>query len=240
MNVRERLAAARKKGPAYVVRKTVVVPLRALRNVLTLAFLKSLPRKTFSFDGVALPYEYQLYNTTWQNERVVEVPIGKYVLRVAGPKARILEVGNTMKHYFPHDGAVVDKYEVAPGVINADAAELALDKKYDLILSVSTIEHVGFDEEVKDPQKIRRALEVLAKHLDKGGRMFVTMPLGYNPSLDDDIRNGRLPFTRAVYMRRMNAKNEWKQVEALAWGEVHYGHPFPCANWIIVGIIEKP
>jgi hypothetical protein len=38
---------------------------------------------------------------------------------------------------------VLDKYEQAPGVINEDVVSFSPPQKYDLIVSVSTLEHVG-------------------------------------------------------------------------------------------------
>ena len=51
-------------------------------------------------------------------------------------------------------------------------------QKYDLIVSVSTLEHVGWDEEVKDPLKIIRALENLKNNcLTQDGEIVATIPL---------------------------------------------------------------
>jgi len=53
------------------------------------------------------------------------------------------------------------------------------------IVSISTIEHVGWDETPRDPKKIPLALENLAtKCLAPGGEIVVTLPIGYNTYLD--------------------------------------------------------
>ena len=53
------------------------------------------------------------------------------------------------------------------------------------IVSISTIEHVGWDETPRDPNKIPRALENLTTRcLAPGGEIVVTLPIGYNTYLD--------------------------------------------------------
>ena len=69
----------------------------------------------------------------------------------------MLEVGNVLGHYVPVEHLVVDKYEQAPGVLNDDVADLDLGRQFDLVLAVSTLEHVGLDEETRDPDKPRHA-----------------------------------------------------------------------------------
>ena len=89
------------------------------------------------------------YNYTWLNERAVETALAFEVLRDHAGQD-VLEIGNVMSQYVSVDHLVVDKYEHAPGVVNADVVDLHLDAKFDLILAVSTLEHVGLDEETLD------------------------------------------------------------------------------------------
>jgi hypothetical protein len=76
-------------------------------------------------------------------------------------------VGNVLSHYFSVNHDVVDKYEKAEGVINRDIIDFHPSKEYDLIISISTLEHVGWDEDISDhkilhdPSKILRAIENL-------------------------------------------------------------------------------
>jgi len=93
------------------------------------------------------------------------------------PDERILEVGNVLAHYYPHQHDVLDKYEQAPGVMNGDVVDFRPGKLYDLIVSISTLEHVGWDEEPRDPLKFLRGVEHLTTLLAPGGRMLVTLPI---------------------------------------------------------------
>ncbi len=193
---------------------------------------------TFEFAGRSYPYCVHLHNRSWRNERIVEVPI-VWAEIAARPGARILEIGNVAAHYqrFRHD--TLDKYEPFPGVVNEDIVEFRAVRPYDLVVSVSTLEHVGFDEEVRDPAKSLRVVEAI-RRLAPGGLAVITVPLGYNPDLDAHLDSGRLRFDRTGCLKRVSAANAW--VEA-SWGDVRgppYGRPFPNANALRVGWLDGP
>jgi hypothetical protein len=82
-------------------------------------------RKTFTFNGKTYYYFVHKYNTTWKNERAVEVPIIWDIVREHYRwEKRVLEVGNVLSHYFRVFHGVLDKYEVAEGVIKSGRGRL--------------------------------------------------------------------------------------------------------------------
>jgi hypothetical protein len=197
-------------------------------------------RRTFELDGRTYRYHWGRYHTTWRTERAVELPVVWDAVR-AHPPSRVLEVGNVLAHYYPVRHAVVDKYERADGVINRDVVDLRPERDYDLIVSISTLEHVGFDEPQgdRDPEKILRAVDALSACLSPRGRMLVTLPFGYNPHLDRLLDQGGLPLTRCSCMRRVSSDNRWAQA---AWDEVRgadYDRPYRCANALVIGVIDQ-
>ena len=101
-------------------------------------YYKFLKRGSFMFQGEKLNYFYYPYNATWRNERIIEIPIIWKSAR--NFKGKILEVGNVLSYYFPVNHDILDKYEKAKGVINKDILDLDEDNKYDLIVSISTLE----------------------------------------------------------------------------------------------------
>ena len=114
--------------------------------------------KELLFHGLSHEYFYNSYNFTWCNERIVEVPIIMRFIEEAGNK-RILEVGNVLSHYVAHDHDVVDKYERSSMIINEDIAHFRSEKPYDLIVSISTLEHIGWDEsDSRNPERLSRHL----------------------------------------------------------------------------------
>lgn len=119
------------------------------------------------------------YNSTASNERAIELPIAFDF--IAG-HTNVLEVGNVLGHYQDRTWACVDKYEQAPGVTNLDVLDIS--GTYDRIVSVSTIEHVGWDEPTRDPAKAIRAITHLRSLLAPGGALLITIPTGWNSFLD--------------------------------------------------------
>jgi hypothetical protein len=139
-----------------------------------------------------------------------------------------------MGHYLPGHHTVVDKYEAGPGVLNVDVADLDLGSKFDLILSISTLEHVGLDEDEVDPEKPGRALESLKALLAPGGLLWVTVPVGYNTELDERLRSGAYGFTQLRALRRSDKSNVWRQVPVDdVWG-VSYDRLLYTAHGLIV------
>lgn len=192
--------------------------------------------KTFIFNGHSYPYLYHFCNRTWKNERGVEIPIFREIL-LRHQTARVLEVGNVLSHYFPIQHDVVDKYEVAPAVINQDIVEFAPTKRYDLILSISTLEHVGWDEEPREPEKMLRAIEHLRNRcLAPGGQIVASLPIGYNRFFDGLLREGKSPFTSQQFLKRISHRNYWVESNWEQCRDVPYGRFV--AHAIVIGTIE--
>ena len=172
---------------------------------------------------------------TWATERCIEIPIAQSY-REQHAANRVLEVGNVLSHYFPATHDILDKYERGPGIINEDIIGFATPKQYDLILSISTFEHIGFDDEATESsrQKIKSAISTCLKQLlAPGGKLVLTVPLGYNPELDAMVRSGELNSTHEFYLRRVQ-KLDWvtsTKAEAL---KCRFRTPFPYANAILV------
>jgi SAM-dependent methyltransferase len=145
------------------------------------------------------------HGLTWLTERAVEVPVAQRLLeRHRGE--RVLELGNVLSHYMPIGHEIVDKYERAPDVRNLDVLDLPAEPEYDLVIAISTLEHVGRDETPSEPAHAVRALERLRGVLRPGGRLFVTVPVGYNPELDAALADG-------PYELRAMRRAPWREVD---------------------------
>lgn len=190
-------------------------------------------QREFSLQGRSYRYHAGRYNEAWRNERTIEVPVILAALRDR-PAARVLELGNVLAHYGITGHMVVDKYERAPGVINRDVLELEDPDGFDLIVSISTLEHTGFEEEVSEPEKPAVVMAHLAGLLRPGGRLLVTFPLGYNSSLDALVRSGDSRFGELRFLRRCSRDNRWEETRLDQLARVRYGAPFPAANAVVV------
>jgi SAM-dependent methyltransferase len=173
------------------------------------------------------------------SERIVEVPfVLQYVSGAAG--AEILEVGNVLHRFvnFPHE--VLDKYEQAPGVMNADAESFNPGRRYDLIVSVSTLEHIGFDEFPREAGKLSRAIHNLQRLLKPGGVLVFTCPLGYNPELDALLSSSSLLAKRQFFVRRISILNLWTQVTLMEGSRHRYAGEFRFASSLALVELGPP
>jgi hypothetical protein len=201
-------------------------------------------KKCFTFQNESYKYFHHRYNATWKNERTVEIPIAWQIIKKYVNK-NVLEVGNVLSNYFPVNHDIIDKYEHAKNVINQDAIDFQTTKRYDLIISISTLEHVGWDENPGDhkilykPDKILRVMANLGKLLTPKGIMVITVPLGYNHDLDELLRSNQVRFKKRFCLKRISKDNKWSEV---AWEDIEnikYNSPFPAANGLLIGIVEK-
>jgi hypothetical protein len=224
--------ALAEKGFFYVARLAAlwaVFPLWQLYHQL-------FPRK-FTFGSARYPYFFAKYNFTWSNERAVEIPI--VWAEVRGCRGgRVLEVGNVLSHYFAVDHEVIDKFERGSAVRNEDVATFRSPHRYDLIVSISTLEHVGWDEEPRDPGKIPRAVANLRDHLAPGGRLVATLALGYNRVLDGLVAAGALPFSRCHFLKR-EGLTTWTEADWPAVAGSVYGERWPGAQGVVIGVVER-
>jgi hypothetical protein len=196
-------------------------------------------RGGFTVDGLRLPYFRIRYFRpdvgvwSWHTERVVEMRLVERFVR--GRAGKGLEVGNVMARYL--DGperVVVDKYEQSPGVLNVDVMDYWPGVTFDWIVACSTLEHVGWDESCVEPDKALRALDHLRTLLSLGGRLFVTWPLGYHPSIDAAVLHGDLAPEWSVTFRR-TPLNRWVQTTVSHMGQPDYDHDRGRARTIWVG-----
>lgn len=165
----------------------------------------------FTFRHEQYSYFSHPYNCTWNNERQIEIPIVEaYMTRHRGK--RTLEIGNVTSHYFSEAHDIVDKYESAPNVRNVDVVDFTAEEPYDLIVSVSTLEHVGWDETPRTPNKVLIAIEHLQQMLNPTGTLLVTLPIGYSPAVDAYLEEGMLRFDEQHYYRRDSKNGIWHHV----------------------------
>lgn len=215
------------------------IPFYLIKYVLdyyTYLNYKFITRPVFKFEGNKYLYFCHRYNTTWKNERAIEIPIVYNILKKVSSD-KILEVGNVLSHYFSIKHDVVDKYERAKNVINQDIIDFKTFKKYDLIISISTIEHIGWDDYPKNPQKILMALNHLKYLLNPKGKLILTIPLGYNPNLDDLLKKNQIKFNKCYCFKRITQSNKWIELPWKNIQNINYNSPFESANGLLVGII---
>ena len=238
----------------YIVPRKVRALLRSsytkvhhLYNFLIARTIKKLNTKSFKFNGVDHNYFLALYNTTYQNERAIEIPIIlDFFKKFNGEK--VLEIGNVMNHYFHMEHVVVDKYEKEKGVLNCDIIDYEPNDHFDFIFSISTFEHIGFDEVQRYSSEknkevfqssLLKAFEKTKTLLKDNGMFVFTVPYGFNTFLDAQVEKNQLLMSELYYLKRIYKDNEWKQVTFNELEGTQYGQPYSCANGMIIGIFKK-
>lgn len=151
--------------------------------------------RQFTFRDRNLFYNRIAFNN--YAERAVEVPLAFDFLARQADKEPILEVGNVLQHYENalsdtlglRHRHIIDKFETAPGIKNIDLFDLdPTTQKYQTIISVSTVEHVGqncdprgmFGEQKRssDLEAPLKAIAKLYDLLEVGGHALITLPFG--------------------------------------------------------------
>lgn len=200
-------------------------------------------RRIFVVDGQT----YRYLPTYGTNERIIEIPYAiDFVGRHAVSGARMLEVGNVLVGHLDYPRDVVDRYEQAPGILNRDIRTFIPSAPYDIVVSISTVEHVGWDEPEVELLGAPSAIENLyCNCLAEGGDMLISVPLGYNPAVDAMFSGGNpLGIGRSVFLRRVSAFNEWEQIQfqpsqrELVFPE--YSSRYIAANLLAFWEVSKP
>jgi len=191
------------------------------------------------------------------DERVVEVP---WVLSRLCPEGRVLEVGYAfaetaylgalLRSGLELVGADLASRDVA-GIetVEADVRELPFeDASFDQVLLVSTLEHVGAENEVygldvqPDPGARPDALRELRRVLRPSGSLLVTVPLGepgdYRWFRQDDERGWSKLFARAGFFLDEREAYEltedgWRAAPDFREEGVLYGARGPAASAVL-------
>lgn len=102
-------------------------------------------------------------------------------------------------------------------------------------ISISTLEHVGWDEQPRKPEKIFYSIKNLKKLLAPGGRLIVTLPLGENLALDQYLATDKIKFTENYYLKRISKSNKWEELKSSKF-DLNRNFKFSGAQIVLIGI----
>jgi len=232
-------------------------------------------KRTFFFNNQEFYYNRINFNNP--TERAVEIPIAFNFLATINKPSSILEVGNVLSHYENHlsetlgitSRRIVDKFEVELGVDNEDLMNLPSEEKYDAIVSLSTVEHIGQKGdpsggygEQQENRDLEGPLKAIAKIYDllaPDGKAVITVPFGklidgewyiqfskeYLYLLDKKygIPKEAVSVNCLKLIDRETTDRGfnvlWEELDALELSYVEYGSPFSQANAIAVIELSK-
>jgi hypothetical protein len=198
--------------------------------------MSALEQRAFALDGRSYPYHVMRgKKRTWDNERAVELPICWEVVCRHGRPETVIEVGNVLGHYFDTTHRVLDLLEQHPLVTwNEDILEFKPPFAPELVVSISTLEHVGHGQGEARPEKFRQAVEAALGWLAPGGELLFTVPLGYNVAVREYLESPSPEVSSMLFMRRATLDNLWVQADLGEVIDCRYGRPFPCANALAI------
>jgi len=184
----------------------------------------------FNVDEERYHYFLNIYNAV-VTERVVEIPFAMDFLKKNKYEGkRVLEVGNVLSHYFDFKHIIIDKYEKGTFVYNTDIVDFNSEEKYDIIISISTIEHVGYDEPKREAGKSKKAIQKIIDLLNNNGIALITVPLVYNPEIDSIVRNNEIEFSKRYFLKRISRLNLWEETKLEEAMNYKYDSKYPAAN----------
>lgn len=195
---------------------------------------RRLQNRFYNYRGSKVPFFVHHYNATWRNERCLEIALAFDFLRRTQPSSW-LELGNVMRYYTPEAHDVIDKYEKGDCILNEDFVGFQPQRTYDAFVTISTVEHIGWDEQVRDPLKVLAALNNMEKMVQNKEKVFFTAPLGYNDFLDGIVKRREFQFKHEAFFVRVNRDNDWKQCSREEALQYPYGKKFLAANALWVG-----
>jgi hypothetical protein len=135
---------------------------------------------------------------------------------------------------------IIDKYEAGPGVLNVDVIDYDPGQRFGFILSLSTLEHVGWDEQPREPDKAEAALARLGELVEPGGALLVTIPVGVHRRLERAFTAPGAPFESVTLFVKTSRRAIWKRREPADLFRYEYGAPYALANAVLVGVRGDP
>lgn len=212
--------------------------LRWRRTLYMRTLLSFKLKANFEYHGTKLTYCTSKYNHSDLNERTIEVPIIEHYLDLH-THAKVIELGAVLQHYREVNFFVLDKFEAGDGILNVDILDFKPKKKFDLLVSISTLEHIGWDD-TKDSEKIVKVLAHIRKHvLSSTGKAVISFPLGYNPHLDQLIQTKKVKlFDRLEFMERYSHLNFWRMRLEPPVFPVTYNSRYNNAQMLGIGFID--
>lgn len=217
----------------FLIRNVPSQLINLIQIILTSLFANIQSPTQFKYNNQLLNTFKHPYNRTSLNERIIEIPIFQHIIQKY-TNAKILEVGAVMQHYQSINWPVIDKFEVGKAIINCDILNYQTTQKFDLIISISTIEHLGLDDDEIDPNKPINAIKYLQSLLKPNGLLYISLPSGYNTALDTYLQNEGISSKNIDLFQRSSWSNNWVQIYATKIPSIKFGYPYNNANMIMI------
>jgi hypothetical protein len=200
-----------------------------------------LPSPSFRFGNREYKYFFHRHNCGFHpahaTERCVELALADCWL-AANANDDVVEIGAVTPYYWPGRVRIVVDPADDSSYVTMRQSVLDVDLSGAVALCISTLEHVGSGE-YGQPSNSQLTCEAFEKVLSEPKALFVTIPLGYNPVMDQLLRTARLPADVTLsFLTRSADGQHWKEERTLEPCRQDYQHGTrQCA--VTVAVIER-
>jgi len=151
------------------------------------------------------------------SERAIEIPLAIDFLSNYAQQDPITELGCVLPYYILKRGShnVYDLTDKHPQCTRCDLRTLNDNDLKGVVVSISTLEHLGLAEYGIEKGSTDEGVALLKRILADARKYFITVPIGYNKTLDDFIL-GSCDLGECYVARTRNNPEEWEVVAKTA------------------------
>lgn len=174
---------------------------------------------------ITLKYDFWgPYNNPRINERNIELPIAFWFIE--NYNNDLVEIGEVTPFYRDPQHPV---YDLSSQLEERRKDLFDIDLKGKNVLSISTVEHVGFGDygNAPEPHMALEAIKYIKKHTKK---YLITYPVGYNTELDDDLMHTKHKY----FLMQRDEHNKWTMCDHKHMDLFKYNSPYYAGNAICV------
>lgn len=157
------------------------------------------------------------YNSSQDNERKAELPIGAWFLEKFDHD--VVEIGEVMNSHIPCTHTIYDLRGEMPGTTVQDAKQLDYHNKN--VLSISTIEHVGEGD-----------VDLIKKIQKQANNYLITFPVGFALEFEKRLLESGIEYF--VIERSLDGKNDWTMVTNKDLSKYKYNSPYQAGHAIVI------
>ena len=177
-------------------------------------------------------FDSNKFLTSRRTERRIEVGLGHSILSWANNLGyTVVEFGNVLTKFTSN--ANHDVVDIIDGPIKKDFEFFKIDKKYDLLISISSLEHMGKD--IFKEEGVEKTIRVMNHIIEISDRCLVTVPLKWNLEFDKLLYDNKTPFQWTVMKRTSNITWEETTLSEARYSSREYNAPYKWANDVAIG-----
>ena len=169
--------------------------------------------RSFTSAGARYRYHAAAYNATWRTSEPSSwrFPYGSCPIPAAASWKSAMFCATTLP------SLMTLEHEQADLSRNIDALDVRVTQPYDVIVSISTLEHRAGGGR-QGPRQARAGSG--APGVDAGAQwdLIATVQPGYNPALNAALLSGSLRFDRLDFLKRISRDNRWREATAATCG----------------------